>query len=90
MGDGTYLAKEISILADAPAVFEGVVIKNLTAEWTLKVQVGAEDKIVCHEFASNAADIQATGDSIVGRTVHVHVNSFDGSTYYAGLVEVLN
>jgi outer membrane biosynthesis protein TonB len=90
MGDGSYLAKEISILADAPAVFEGVVIKNLTAEWTLKVQVGSEYKIICYEFASNAADIQAMGDSIVGKTVRVHVDSFDGSTHYAGLVEVLN
>ena len=90
MGDGSYLAKEISILADQPSVFEGVVIKNLTAEWTLKVQVGFEYKIVCYEFASNAASIQAMGDSIVGKTVRVHVNSFDGSTHFAGLVEVLN
>jgi len=30
------------------------------------------------------------GDSIVGKTVRVHVDSFDGSTHYAGLVEVLN
>ncbi len=80
MGDGSYLGREISILADAPAVFEGVVIKNLTAEWTLKVQVGPEYEIVCYEFASNAADIQAMGDSIVGKTVRVHVDSFDGST----------
>jgi cell division septation protein DedD len=90
MGDGTYLAKKIEVHADQPSVFEGVVIKNLTAEWTLKVQVGAEYKIVCYEFASNAADLQAMGDSLVGKTVRVHVSSFDGSTHFAGLVEVLN
>jgi len=90
MGDGSCLAREISILADGPSVFEGVVIKNLPAEWTLKVQVGPEYKIVRYEFASNGADIQAMGDSIVGKTVRVHVDNFDGSTYFAGLVEVLN
>lgn len=90
MGDGSYLAREIGIIPDGPSVFEGVVIKNLTAEWTLKVQVGAEYKIVRYEFASNAGDIQAMGDSIVGKAVRVHVDSFDGSTHYAGLVEVLN
>ncbi|HEV8574490.1 MAG TPA: DUF5666 domain-containing protein [Dehalococcoidia bacterium] len=90
MGDGSYLAKEISIHGDQPAVFEGVVIKNLTAEWTLKVQVGSEYKIVCYEFASNRDEIQAMGDSLVGKTVRIHVSSFDGSTHFAGLVEVLN
>jgi len=90
MGDGSYLAKAISIQGDQPSVFEGVVIKNLTAEWTLKVQVGSEYKVVCYEFASNREDIKAMGDSLVGRTVRVHVSSFDGSTHFAGLVEVLN
>ena len=90
MGDGSYLAKEISIHGDQPSVFEGVVIKNLTDQWTLKVQVGGEYKIVCYEFASNREDIKAMGDSLVGKIVRVHVRSFDGSTYFAGSVEVLN
>ncbi len=83
MGDGTFLAYEVFV---KPQVFSGVVIANLTAEWTLKVQVGAELKVVCYEFAENKDAIAAAGDLMVGKTVEVHVDHFDGSTYFASKV----
>ncbi len=83
MGDGTFLAYEVYV---KPQVFSGVVVMNLVDQWTLKVQVGSELKVVCYEFAENRDALKAAGDTLVGKTVEVHLDHIDGGTYFASVV----
>jgi len=83
MGDGSYLAKTISIKPSQPTVFTGVIVAHMPGEFTIHVQVGDFTKVVCYEFADVVGTLE------VGATVEVQVDHTDGSTYFASLVKVL-
>lgn len=81
MGDGTFLAKKIVVKADS---FQGTVISHSPGEFTIQVQVEAQARTVCYEFAD------VIGTLAVGKLVLVQVDHVEGSTHFASLVKVLN
>ena len=83
MGDGTYMAKTMTVKTDATS-FTGVIVQHMPGEFTIKVDVAGTLKIVCYEFAV------VEGTLAVGVTVLVEVDHIDAGTYYAGLVKVMS
>ena len=81
MGDGTFLAKQIVV---KPESFQGTVVSHSPGEFTIQVQVEAQVREVCYEFAD------VIGTLAVGKLVLVEVDHVDASTYFASLVKVLN
>lgn len=79
MGDGTFLATKIVV---KEGVFNGNVTFHDPAAFTIHVQVGAESRVVCYEFAD------VIGELAVGAQVQVYVDHVEGSTYFASLVKV--
>jgi hypothetical protein len=81
LGDGTFLARKIVVKADS---FQGTVISHTPGEFTIQVQVEAQVRTVCYEFAD------VIGTLAVGKLVLVQVDHVEGSTHFASLVKVLN
>jgi cell division septation protein DedD len=83
MGDGSYLAKTMTVKTDVMS-FTGVIVQHLPGEFTIKVDVSGTLKVVCYEFA------EVQGTLAVGATVLVEVDHVDAGTYFAGLVKVMS
>jgi hypothetical protein len=81
MADGSYLAKEVHVKG---SVFTGTITAHNPAEFIINVQVEAQTRVVCYEFAD------VIGTLAVGKTVQVHVSHVEGGTHFASLVKVLN
>jgi hypothetical protein len=81
MGDGTFLAKQIVVKSES---FQGTVVSHSPGEFTIQVQVEAQVREVCYEFAD------VIGSLAVGKMVLVEVDHVEGPTYFASLVKVLN
>jgi hypothetical protein len=81
LGDGTFLAKKIVVKADS---FQGTVVSHSPGEFTIQLQVEAQVRTVCYEFAD------VIGTLAVGKLVLVQVDHTEGATYFASLVKVLN
>jgi len=85
MGDGSFLAKKIIVKTEAAGeYFQGTVISHNPGEFIIHVQVEAQVRVVCYEFAD------VIGTIAVGKLVKVGVDHVEGSTYFANLVKVLN
>ncbi len=90
MGDGTFLATDVTVNPEAPLVFCGVITQVNPEPNTIYVLVGDVEKHVCYE---NAAVYPGADALVAGKKVEVKVDHFDGSTYFAGpsgYVKVLN
>jgi hypothetical protein len=83
MGDGTYVAKTMTVKTEATS-FTGVIVQHMPGEFTIKVDVAGTLKIVCYEFA------EVQGTLVVGATVYVVVDHTEGDTFFAGLVKVMS
>jgi hypothetical protein len=83
MGDGSYLAKEMTVKTEVES-FTGVIVHHDPGTKTIKVDVGGSVKVVCYESAV------VEGTLAVGVTVLVEVDHVEGATYFAGLVKVMS
>jgi hypothetical protein len=81
MADGSFLAKEVHVKG---MTFTGTITSHMPGEFTINVQVEAQARVVCYEFAD------VIGALAVGKIVEVHVDHVVGTTYFASLVKVLN
>ena len=81
MGDGTYLAYEVTV---KDWVFSGVITSHLPEQFTIQVDLGSQVREVSYQFADVFGILE------VGKTVEVHVDHLTGPTYFAKLVKVLN